>query len=99
MSGGKVPAAEIRGMIEQVYKMASWHSGDQVDYPPAAHGRCQPYRGVTGRGVTRRAPSGRSAASNSGAGANVKSVATVRRPRWDDPGRVPPAAPLRCRTG
>ena len=39
MSGGKVPAAEIRGMIEQVYEMASWHTGDQVDYPPIAHGR------------------------------------------------------------
>lgn len=36
---GAVPAAEIRGMIEQVYKMASWHSGDQVDVPPVAHGR------------------------------------------------------------
>ena len=32
-------AAEIRGMIEQVYEMASWHTGDQVDYPPVAHGR------------------------------------------------------------
>ena len=36
---GEVPAAEIRGMIEQVYGMASWHSGDQVDVPPVAHGR------------------------------------------------------------
>lgn len=32
-------AAEIRAMIEQVYAMASWHTGDQVDYPPVAHGR------------------------------------------------------------
>jgi hypothetical protein len=32
-------AAEIRGMIEQVYKLASWHSGDQIDYPPVADGR------------------------------------------------------------
>jgi hypothetical protein len=32
-------AAEIRGMIEQVYVIASWHSGEQVDYPPVAHGR------------------------------------------------------------
>jgi hypothetical protein len=32
-------AAEIRRMIEQVYVMASWHSGDQVDYPPVADGR------------------------------------------------------------
>ena len=39
MSGAMVPAAEIRGMIEQVYKMASWHTGDQVDYPPVADGR------------------------------------------------------------
>jgi hypothetical protein len=39
MATGKVPAAEIRGMIEQVYAMASWHIGDQVDYPPTAHGR------------------------------------------------------------
>jgi hypothetical protein len=36
---GKVTAAEIRAMIEQVYEMTSWHSGDQVDYPPVAHGR------------------------------------------------------------
>lgn len=39
MSGGAVKAAEIRGMIEQVYAMASWHSGDQVDTPPLADGR------------------------------------------------------------
>ena len=39
MSGGKVPAAEIRGMIERVYKMVSWHTGDQIDTPPVAHGR------------------------------------------------------------
>jgi hypothetical protein len=37
---GDVPtAAEIRAMIEQVYRMESWHTGDQVDYPPVAHGR------------------------------------------------------------
>ena len=39
MTDSKVPAAKIRGMIEQVYEMASWHTGDQVDTPPVAHGR------------------------------------------------------------
>jgi hypothetical protein len=39
MSGGEVPAAEIRGMIEQIYAMASWHAGEQVDVPPVAQGR------------------------------------------------------------
>ena len=33
---GEVTAAEIRAMIEQVYEMASWHTGDQVEVPPLA---------------------------------------------------------------
>jgi hypothetical protein len=32
-------AGEIRAMIEQVYRMASWGSGDRVDTPPKADGR------------------------------------------------------------
>jgi hypothetical protein len=36
---GEVPAAEIRAMIEQIYGLASWHTGEQVDVPPVAQGR------------------------------------------------------------
>jgi hypothetical protein len=32
-------AAEIRALIEQVYVLASWHAGEQVDTPPIADGR------------------------------------------------------------
>lgn len=40
MSNGDVPgAAEIRAMIEQVYRMASWQTGDRIDRPPVADGR------------------------------------------------------------
>jgi hypothetical protein len=37
---GDVPSAgEIRAMIEQVYRLASWEGGGRVDTPPGADGR------------------------------------------------------------
>ena len=58
MDGEAVSAAEIRAMIEQVYAMASWHTGGEVDYPPVAQGRWVIMRGQVVSTLIKNNPDG-----------------------------------------